>query len=402
VRLAAAAATLILAALPARAASALEPPDLSRYLDWGFVHARPGFAVPGIGYDSNIFAPSGQPPVGDFAVRLSPRIEGVVLFGRRAFLTFTERFDYTAYQDYHDANYYENRGAARLTIPVRRFGVYAEYGLNRLKDLPLSEIDSRPIRREVRTGAGVILELGWRTSVEFGLVRSDWTITDSDTPATAPSQDRIEEGRQLRVRYRMTGITDLTFDTLNRTVNFVDSRQAFRDADERALLPGVEIGSGGVLSGALRVGPARLDAWDPEQPDFSGLIGNARLAWRISSASTLRFEGLREVGFAIYQSNSYFVRNNGEARLVHYFNRVFGVDGALGRGLLTFPESPQAGARTDHLRRLDLGLRIRLMENQLGRRVEYNVGLSRQSRDSTIDTLDQTRNVVAVGASVGF
>ena len=394
---------LLLAALPASAESALEPPDLSRYLKWGFAHVRPGFAIPGIGYDSNIFAPTGQPPEGDFAVKLSPRIEGVVLFGRTAFLTFKERLDYTAYQHHHEINYFENLGSARLTLPLRRFGLYADFGLNRLKDLPLSELDSRPIRREVRTGAGVILELGWRTTAEIGLVRSDWTVTDDDSPTSTvgTSQDRVEEGRQARLRYRLTGITRLTLDATNRSVTFADPA-LLRDADERAILPGVEIGAGGRLSGSMRAGPSRLDATAEGQPDYSGLVGDARIAWRISSASTLRIEGKREVGFAIYQNNPYYLRTSSEARLVHYLNRVFGLEAAVGRGRLSFPEALTAEERNDRLERYDAGVRIRLLENDLGRRVEYTLALSNQRRTSTVDAFDQSRTVVAVGASVGF
>ena len=395
------ASLLLLAALPASAESALEPPDLSRYLRWGFAHVRPGFAIPGIGYDSNIFAASGQPPEGDFAIRLSPRIEGVVLFGRTAFLTFKERVDYTAYQHHHDINYYENLGSARVTFPLRRFGLYADYGLNRLKDLPLSEVDSRPIRKEVRTGAGVILELGWRTSAEIGLLRSDWSVTDPDSTSTGPLQDRVEEGRQVRVRYRLTGATRLTLDATNRSVTF-DDPTLLRDADERAVLPGLEVGVGGPLSGSLRVGPSRLDATTGGQPDYSGLVGDARIAWRISSASTLRLEEKREVGFAIYQNNPYYLRTSSEARFVHYLNRVFGLEAAVGRGRLSFPQSLDAQERDDRLERYDAGVRIRLLENDLGRRVEYTVALTNQRRDSTVDTYDQSRTVVAIGASVGF
>ena len=84
----------ILAASPAvfaQSISPLDPPDTERYLKWGPFRVRPGLTIPNLGYDSNVFyRPDGSdlPQVGDYFIALAPRIEGVVLFGHRAFFTF--------------------------------------------------------------------------------------------------------------------------------------------------------------------------------------------------------------------------------------------------------------------------------------------------------------------------
>ena len=54
-----------LGCLPCLAQSALEPPDLSRYVRWGVLRARPGFTVSNFGYDDNIFV-STKDEVGDY------------------------------------------------------------------------------------------------------------------------------------------------------------------------------------------------------------------------------------------------------------------------------------------------------------------------------------------------
>src|SRR5436190_14013114 len=94
-------ATLIASpAVFAQAISPLDPPDTERYLKWGPFRVRPGLTIPNLGYDSNVFYRpdnSGLPQVGDYFVALAPRVEGVVLFGHRAFLTFDERIEFYAY-----------------------------------------------------------------------------------------------------------------------------------------------------------------------------------------------------------------------------------------------------------------------------------------------------------------
>lgn len=389
----------------------LAPPDLSRYLKWGPIRARPGFAVPYIGYDDNVFSASGTTsPQGDYAARLSPRIEGLSLFGTAAFLTFKERMDYTLYASHSSLNYFENLGSARVTFPLRRMGFYADGALNRLRDPPASELDSRPIRTEVRIGAGVILKLGWRTDAEIGWSRSRWKVTDDDFLDYAPDgnvytigdlQNRVESGGRLKLRYRVTGVTRLTLETWDKSITF-DDPQVARNSDERVLLPGVELGGGGTLSGSARLGWARLDALTPGEPDYSGAVGETKLAWRVSSATTLRLESARLAGFAVYQGNRYYQNNLVEARVVHYFNRVFGFEAGAGRGRLTFPESPEATARTDRIERFDAGLRLRLPESTLGKTIEYTFGLTQRRRNSSQDSLDQSRAVVGFGASVGF
>lgn len=391
----------------ASAADLLKPPDTSRYLRWGPLRVRPGFAVPAIGYDDNVFSRSGTAePEGDYLIRLSPRIEGLVFFGKAGFLKFNERFDYTAYAQFSDQNYYENRLDTRLLFPFRRFGVFGDYAINRLRDIPGSELDSRPIRREARWGVGGIAELGWRTDVELGYYESRWTNDDPDRTLSggftfAELNDRVETGPRLKVRYRLTGLTRLTLDALARDIVF-DDPDVGRDSAEWAVLPGFEFGQGAALTGAVKLGRAQIDAQDPTAPDYSGPIGSLALAYRLTSATRVRLEGGRKVGFATYEGFRYYQDDYAEVRAVHYLTRIFGIEAAAGGGRLEFPGATGTDPRVDDVARYEAGLRVRLPESVLGRTTEYTLGVRNYRRDSSVDTLDQSRSVVAFGASVGF
>ena len=398
---------VLAAVVDARATDPLSPPDIGRFLRWGPVRVRPGFAIPALGYDDNVYSSSeSSSSEGAYLIRLSPRIEGLVLFGDAAFLTFKERLDYTAYPGLSTLNYFENQGSARLTVPFRRIGAYADFALNRLKDPPASEIDSRPVRREKRLGAGLLFRIGWRMDADVSVVRSDWTNQDpdyiSDEGFTIEELlNRTERGWQSKLRYRASGITRLTLDVSRRDIVF-DDPDVRRDTTQSSVMPGLEFSSGGPLAGTVRIGSVRLDAKAEEVPDYSGPVGDAALVWRISQATSARLEGGRRVGFAIYQTNRYFQSDFEEIRGVHYLTRIVGVEIGGGRERLEFPGSVDLDPRVDRVRRLSAGVRLRLPESVLGRAAEYTVGISRRRRDSSDDTLDLSRTVFAFGASLGF
>src|SRR5262245_55962508 len=126
-----------LAAAPARAEdSALEPPDLDQYVRWGPLRVRPRLELSNVGHDDNIFA-TGSNEVGDVTATLGPKIDGLALFGHRAFLTFVERLSYTAYRDHSDQNFTNQRLSGRVTLPFGRTGLFVEGLMNRLKERPI-------------------------------------------------------------------------------------------------------------------------------------------------------------------------------------------------------------------------------------------------------------------------
>jgi hypothetical protein len=400
----AAAAGLALCAFPARSADPLEPPDLSRFVRWGPIRVRPTLAFSNFGYDDNIFYRTGDAPKeGDYTVRLSPSLSGVALFGDRAFLTFDEKIDYTMYLRFHSEDYVDQIGSARLTFPFRRMGVYVDGALNRTKERPVDVQDLRAEKRENRLGAGVIFRLGWRTDLELGETRSRFTHLDPDfgsvgsTLTLGQLLNRVEEGTQVRARYRIKGETRFTLDASEKTATF-DDPSLLRDSRDTRIMPGVDFGQGGRLAGTVRYGYARLDSKTPTLSDFSGGVWDAKVAYRASSATTVQVGGKRQVAFALYFGNQFYLNSSYELRGIHYVSRAIGIEGGVSDGRLTFPND----VRRDRIQSWDAGLRLRLKENELGRRIEYSFRFTRYRQDSNVDSLDQSRSIVGFGAVLGY
>lgn len=384
----------------------LQPPDISRYLRWGPLRVRPSVQLSNFGYDDNVFYRTGdEPRVGDWTATISPRTDGLVLFGHRAFLTFREQVDGVVYARNSGISYLDQRGTTRLTVPFARLGVFVEGTVNRIHERSTSELDARPQRNETRGGVGLILPLGWRTRIELSQTRNAWTYQDdlfgcgqgaTCTPI-GTLLDRVETGTDLKAAYLLRGRTSLTLDASARDVAF--DVQSARDSRDRRVLPGIELGPGGTLQGKLRLGHAQLDSLHAGLPDFSGVIGNVEATWSPARRDRLTLTARRDVNFAVWSGNQFHVNWQAEARGVHWMTRAIGLELAALHGRLRFSDLN----RLDSVDQYEGGIRFRLAENALGRRVEYTFHVRRFQRDSAPDDgLDQSRTSLGFGAVLGY
>ncbi|MBZ5639477.1 MAG: outer membrane beta-barrel protein [Acidobacteriia bacterium] len=399
------AAALALGYLPAHAEGPLEPPDLARYLQWGPVRARPGVVLTNLGRDGNITYNPHQ-PVSDYTATVSPRVEGVVLFGHRGFMTFTEQLDWTIYKSNRDQDYLNQLGSARLTIPLKRLGFYVDAALNDVKDRPADQRDTRTDIREHRLGAGLLIRAGWRTDAEIGVVGSSFgyrdpnyaNLGDPACPTVGCLLDRTERGARALGRYLVFGRTRLTLEVSEKSVTFSNSENG-SDGKQSRVLPGIEFGLGGRLTGTARLGWASLEPERAGLPRFSGTVGEARLGYRIGAGTTFEVGGKRDVGFSIYLKNGYYLDTSGSARVIQYLTHAFGVEAGTVRERITFPDP---SSRVDRVVQYDAGVRVRLSENALGRKVEYSFKVTRWVLTTTVPGQNQSRTAAGFGAVIGY
>ena len=395
-----------LGCLPCLAQSALEPPDLARYVRWGALRVRPGFKVSNFGHQDNIFA-SNTNEVGDYLATWSPRIEGLVMLGDRAFVTIEERLDYTTYLENTDQNFLDQRGSARATFPLRQTGFFVEGVLNRVKERPVDQLDIRRDRDEDGLGFGVILVPGWRTEIEIGSSWTDLSYFDADAdPAADPTiseqLDRDEISNTIELRYQVLGRTRVTLDAYVDTIDFASPKSDRPDAAGWGAMPGIDFGEGGQLSGSARVGWAEIDADDPAFADFADVVGRAELAYRPNPQLTFRLNSVREPGFTVGGDSIYFLNTRTALRGVYYFNRLLGVESGGSVARLTFPDSEGNSSRVDTTDAYEVGLRIRLAENAVGRRMEFSLRMQHYRRQSTIESQNRSLTTVGFGVDLGF
>lgn len=395
------------------AQSELEPPDSARYLRWGPVRARPGLNLTNFGYDDNILLTSDDRKIGDVTATVSPKLVGLVLFGHGPFLTFEQRFDYTAYATHTDQNFLDNHTSGRFTFPIRhRFGVFAEalFSLTHQRPVDLEEL--RPEVRGREAGFGFIFEPGWRTELQLTRTLASYSYQDQDLDSgvevtRSERLNRDERGTVLTARYKIWGRTKIIVDGRYRTIDFdlpfvVDNDTINRDTTESRLLGGLRFGEGGPLRGQFSFGWDNIDAVDPLLQDLSTWVARANLAYRLNSRTRFILEGERLPGFALYGANSYYLLSEVELRAVYYFTRIVGIQAAVRGGILSFPDDPNLLDREDQLKHYEIGIRFRMMQNSMGRRVEYSFTVRQYQRDSTLENYDRTATKIGFNAVLGF
>ncbi|MCP3979797.1 MAG: outer membrane beta-barrel protein [bacterium] len=401
---------LTLAVADTSATTRLEPPDLSRYLRWGPLRVRPGFELSQLGYDDNILLGTDERKVSDTTATLSPRLDGLLLFGSRAFFTFTERFDYHLYVENEDQNYLDHRGNGRITVPFKRSGVFAGYRLERADLRPIDLEDIRPTRKTRGLDLGAVYRPAWRTEIEIMRTRQNQEHSDPDFSSGGQTisdlLDRLERATTLSVNYALKGRTHAVLELRDADIDFDQpfddgtGEPIVQDTDELRWRVGVEFRQGGPLTGTFLIGVSDIDARDPARVDFRGWIGEGSLAYRLSSRTRFRLDYERRPGFSVYEDTTYYLNSEVALLGVHYFNRVIGIEAGIRDGTLTFPGSTTR--REDDLRRYSAGVRLRMMENSLGRKLEYRFGLRHYNRESTIPGLDRSQTSIGMGAVVGF
>jgi hypothetical protein len=126
------------------------------------------------------------------------------------------------------------------------------------------------------------------------------------------------------------------------------------------------------------------------------------VAYRVGARTTLRLDGLREPGFTISTAGAFYVNTRVRLRAIHYLTRIVGIEAGGSRGTIDFPVASGSFEREDRIGTYEAGVRFRLAEDSLGRRIEYSLRLQRYRRNSNDDRQDRTRTGVGVNAVVGF
>ncbi len=402
----------VLAALlfvgPAAAESSLEPPDLGRYLKWGPLRVRPGLSVTDLGYDDNILFKTDNEE-SDFRATVSPQIDGLVLFGSRAFLTFRERFDFTAYRENRNQNFVNQRGVTRLTLPLRKIGFFATGNFERTESRPV-DLESERVQRDLGGfGLGMVVQAGWRTEIELEWKLRDLEHSDPDSSGmrTAMRLDRVERGSSINVDYKLRGRTRLTLDFERKELDFdflqnINGTSFDKDSRSWTVMPGLDLGDQGRLRGLFQIGWAVIEASDPQVPDLSEPVGKLELAYRGNSRLTVKLDAERRPGFALGTDDTYYLEGSWGVRGIYFVHRAVGIEAAAEWGRVTFPGSRSGLDREDRTQLAEIGMRLRMFENGMGRRVEYSLTVGKNRRDSNLPEFDRTKNTVNFGAVVGF
>jgi hypothetical protein len=411
--------------------SEFEPPPDEGWKRLGFFTYKPNFALKNIGQDSNVFYDSDSGDArSDFTATASPAIDGMVTFGRRAFLTMHTQADYVWYETYSTATHLNLDFSLRGNLNFRNLRLFLSDGYQHVEERPSNELDHRSERVSRPKRFGVGYEVSTATAVDVIVARASVEYDDEDfiqyvscpskTPGVPPDPhcqqyrigdllSRTESSTTLRFTHRIFGRTRLVFDAAQLHHDFQSDVPppdahgntppvgSFHDARESRALAGFEVDRGGFLSGDLRFGITDFKPRVATELATQTMVGAATLNWRLGGRVALATAYDRDLYFSIYGSNLYFIQSHGEVECVFYLNRVLALDAGYGRYWLNYPRLGTEEPRSDEIRTPKGGLRFRIANRTVAR-----LSVANWARSSNVPNNNTHQLLVTTGVETTF
>jgi len=269
-------------------------------------------------------------------------------------------------------------------------------------------VDIRPIERRTSFDLGMLFELGWRSTLEVSGRFTDWTHGDSDFPTPSPDRidrqlDRVERATRLTFSRGLSNLSSatLSFSRIDTDFDYPNPSGIpgqDRDATDTRIVPGLVFRPGGALVGSFQLGYAALVSVGTGIPDYRGPVVEAQLAYHPQGRTRFSLEGWRRLEWSVTLINSYFVYDGGRVTAIHFLNSIFGLEGEIGYGRLSFSLTD----REDTLSNVRLGCRFRGSENFIRQRNDYTITINRVELRSNQPIRDRDQWRVEFGADFAF
>ena len=362
-----------------------EDPRTEAKIHFGPVYLTPEVQLRQIGVDTNVFN-SGINPKSDFTFTVGPEAHVWVPIGRRGLVKTTAGADLVYFQQYSSERSIDPHAVVRGEVYLHRVTLFLENDLLNTRQRPNYEIDVRARRLENTVRAGGELRLSRKFAVEVAARKSiirfdgDQVFTGSDLEQTL---NRDTNGVSATARYQRTPLTTLAVRTETYRDRFISA--PLRDGDTLRVQPGVEFRPRALISGSAYLGYGRFLALHDELPDFRGVVGSARLRFRLPRAATLEFSGDRDLGFSYEDLQPYFVADGFGFTVRRQIVGRFDAAGSAQRQRYSYrnlliPGDPRAQFRPE---RQDVTVIYTVSGGYTPKRdMRVGIGVSKMSRDS--------------------
>lgn len=277
----------------------------------GPLFVRTAFALEQVGYDSNLFNEE-EDETGSFSMTLAPELEVLLPVGAHQLFQASGKLGLVLHNESPPGNYLNAFGSLRYDLYRKRvhFSLGDHYVRDRRRLNP--ELNRRILMTSNEVGGELVLRVATRLhsglSYRLNTVRLDSGTELDDLPGLSLSEilDRNEHTFGWRTRYDFSSRVNGQVE-LNRTDYRFRTPGNIRESFEWSATAGVEIDESVVISGLAEIGYAVFEASEVEDQDYSGLLWNAALTWRMSQRFHLLLESRQDRVFSAYADNLYFL-----------------------------------------------------------------------------------------------
>lgn len=257
------------------------------------------------GYNETAYLPTGESSRSFTLAVQAPQQLYFVPHKKTVFsVQFVPGYNFIGEGDYKDRVDYLLRGDAHFLLNHLYLNVYTATA-DQLR-AHVADVNRLARTKEDETGLAGEFKYSSRTSALFSA-----RYRESEYPDDRFGEDEIPLA--LLDREERNARVSLLHKTFPRTSLFLaaeGSNYGFRNAtykdSTRRFYSGGFVWDTGRSQIRVEAGPGRLDFEDPLQHDFTGVLGSIR-ASRSSGRTTYHASAARDVGFAIFANNNYYV-----------------------------------------------------------------------------------------------
>ena len=342
-----------------------------------------------LGYDNNIFS-TNVDRVSDVTGTLSPQLDLIFRPGERSLIQAVQRLDRTFFVSTSSQNTTGALSSLKVEFFANRFRLHGVGSYETVRERPVQRTDLRPRRTDLRAQAGATFEPHGRFSADLSGFVYDTSFRDDETDpddSFRVEMDRRETGGSLGLTYRVLRKTWLTglFQTSQADFDQPDNP---RNSRWSRALAGFRFDPTASVAGFVRAGVLLISPDSAAHPDFDDLVYDSQLRYRIGYSLLLGLTSSRDVQFALYENNLWFIRSSYGISGSWYMTSRLALVASAGLSFSRFPET-SIERRRDRDRLASIGV-LRLFGHSMQAVLQY----TDFRRNSTVDVFDFDESTV--------
>jgi hypothetical protein len=295
------------AATPAFAQLQREDPRKTATKHAGPIYFTPMFSIPELGVDTNVKNERNH-PVSDFTVTAVPALAAWLPAGPRLMFRTSTHVDLVYYQKYVEERGISGSVSFHGEFRMARATLFGDYRHLNSRQRANFEIDARARRKEKGVLAGLEVRLLPQLSLELAAADSSVRFdADEQFLGTALHRELDRDGRSYTatLRHRLTALT-----TLGARVESIEDRfplAPIRSGDSMRYSGIVEFKPRALISGTATVGFRQYRALNELTPDFTGMVADVALRYRLSGSTLVTFRVERDLQYSYEPLQPYYI-----------------------------------------------------------------------------------------------
>jgi hypothetical protein len=341
-----------------------EAEEIARETRWriGPFRLFPIMVLRNIGYDDNVYYQrEDDNPISDYTGTISPEIKVYLLYRNFLILSLTENPEYVHYFKQKRERRWNNTIVPEIKfLFLNRFVISGSYSYRNRKWRASSEFDVRANELSESYKGSLFYETARRTTFGVSAFLRKVSYEDITLPGQEINLSRLlsreERSASIEFYYRIFPESPIFMNVRYTEYKFDHAQSRWRDSYSYRAFSGMRFPILGRIRGTLALGYGKLVPGGEKKKDYSGLIGNTSLDFRIGRFS-LRFLYNRDFRFSYSSRSIYFIEDRFGTGLSFYLTKFLRLDYNFSYGEANYPEViplQMPDGRYEEIKRKDL------------------------------------------------